>query len=447
MLDQVTPDGIDATGEAMKRQLATLFASPDPTVGERCGIQLMTMHKAKGLGFNVVVLPGLHRITRSNPPTLIRYLERAAEVGTELLVVPIDDAGEETSPLNRWVRLQKENREAEERKRLLYVACTRAREELHLFATATVTNGRLSCKPSSLLGTAWPALKSYFEEQYKQAALVGHTAAILDFPSVSTQINSGVLNTVAAVGRPTALRHLPSDWRPLPLAPNVPWRGAKAIGVSAEDEEESKRPQGSRSSRILGTSIHALFERAARLFNQGASEADLRAALPAFRVRAVALARNAGLPPVEVESMARKAVEALEAALSDPHGLWILKPHRDAQIECSWTGLIDGIPLQRRMDRTFRAGPEPLTDGEDFLWVIDYKSSDRSAAGLEAFLADERVQYAKQLQGYARMMHLAHGESLQLRLALYYPLIGKLLVATSDQSDAGVDEASAWRTW
>ncbi len=446
MLDQVTPDGIDATGEAMKRQVATLFASPDPGVSERCGIQLMTMHKAKGLGFNVVVLPGLHRITRSNPPTLIRYLERAAEVGTELLVAPIDDAGEETSPLNRWVRLQKENREAEERKRLLYVACTRAREELHLFATATVTNSGLSCKPSSLLGTAWPALKDYFEEQYEQATSARPPAAILDFPSALAQTVSGVLDTVAAESGHATLHRLPSDWRPSPVAANISWRGAKGISVPVEVEDESKRPHGSRSSRILGTSIHALFERAARLFKQGASEADLRDALPDFRAQAAALARNAGLPPLEIEPAAKRAVEALDAALADPQGLWILKAHHDAEIESSWTGVLDGVPQQRRMDRIFRAGPDALSEGKDFLWIVDYKSSERSDASLETFLLNERLQYARQLQAYAQIMRLAHGEDLQLRLALYYPMIGKLLVASPSQSAAGVDGSLVWRT-
>ena len=93
----------------------------------------------------------------------------------------------------------------------------------------------------------------------------------------------------------------------------------------------------------------------------------------------MALARNAGLPPLEIESAAERAVEALEAALADPQGLWILKAHHDAAIESSWTGVIDGVPQQRRMDRIFRAGPDALSDGEDFLWIIDYKSSERSA--------------------------------------------------------------------
>ena len=244
MLEQVSPDGIDATGEAMKQQLNRLFANPDPSVAERCGVQLMTMHKAKGLGFNVVLLPGLDRTTVSYAPTLIRYLERATATGTELLVAPIDDAGEEPSPLNRWVRLQKENREAEERKRLLYVACTRAREELHLFATATVTNRGLSCRAGSLLSTAWPALQKDFEERYAEANSADPLGKLLDFPSTPAQPVGLVLDTVAAESGRATLHRLPSDWKPSPVPPNISWRRTKAISVPVEDARRKDAPRG-----------------------------------------------------------------------------------------------------------------------------------------------------------------------------------------------------------
>ena len=43
-----------------------LFARPDveaPSVGEKGGLQLLTIHKAKGLEFDTVLLPGLGRYT------------------------------------------------------------------------------------------------------------------------------------------------------------------------------------------------------------------------------------------------------------------------------------------------------------------------------------------------------------------------------------------------
>jgi ATP-dependent exoDNAse (exonuclease V) beta subunit len=429
MLGQVTPDGIAATGEAMEEQLYRLFASPDPSVGEHCGVQLMTMHKAKGLGFDVVVLPGLHRRTQGSAQALVRYLERATSTGTELLVAPIDDAGDETSPLNKWVRRQAENREAEERKRLLYVACTRARRELHLFATAKVTNSGLGCDAGSLLHTAWPALEEIFQAKYAELN-ASQFNNLVEFPSPSPVDGSvsGVLETVAAESRGSILRRLPSGWAPTPVAPNISWIAQKtAATVPIEHEDEGQRPQGSRSSRILGTTVHALFERAARLFDQGQAEANLRSALPQFRAVATALTRNEGLLPQEAEFIARNAVQALEMALADTVGLWILSSHHEAQTESSWTGVIDGVPRTLRIDRSFRGGPEPLNEDKSCLWVIDYKTATHGPSGIAEFLDAEKLLYAEQLQSYAEIMRLMNGGEAQLRLGLYYPFLARLV--------------------
>jgi len=427
MLEQVSPDGIAATGEAMEQQLDQLFASPNPSVSERCGVQLMTMHKAKGLGFNVVLLPGLHRTTQTHTPALIRYLERTTEGEAELLAAPIDDAGDETSQLNRWVRRQKENREAEERKRLLYVACTRAREELHLFATATVTDTGLTCKPGSLLRTAWPALQKYFERRYAEAAPPRPAAGVLDFPAPSQGLPfGGVLDTVAAESRGSILRRLPSDWSPEPIKPNILWSAQKAADAVAEFQYQRGRPQGSRLSRILGTTVHVLFERAARLLQRGRSAPELRRMLPEFRLQAVTLTRNEGLSPQDATDLAGSAVQALETALADPVGLWILGPRKEAQNEASWTGMIHGVPRTLRIDRSFFAGPEPLFDDPTCLWIIDYKTATHSQAAIDEFLDAEKQTYAAQLESYAGILRLAYGQEAQVRLGLYYPFLPRL---------------------
>jgi ATP-dependent helicase/nuclease subunit A len=429
MLEQVSSDGIAATGEAMEQQLDRLFASPDPSVGERCGVQLMTMHKAKGLGFNVVLLPGLHRITRAHAPALIRYLERATEAGPELLVAPIDEAGDETSLLTAWVRRQKENREVEERKRLLYVACTRAREELHLFATAAVTDTGLTCKSGSLLRTAWPALQKHFERRYAEAASARPASGLLDFPAAPPQDLpfGGILDTVAAEGRGSILRRLPSGWSPEQVLPNVSWSSQRAALAPVHIQDERGRPQGSHSSRILGTTVHILFDRAARLLARGCCAADLRGALPEFRLQANALTRNGGLSPQEAAAIANSAVQALEKTLSDPIGLWILGPHRESQTESSWTGMIEGVSRTLRIDRSFFAGVEPFLDDQSCLWIIDYKTANHGPSGIERFLDAGKLQYAAQLESYAEILRLAHGSETQLRVGLYYPFLPRLV--------------------
>jgi ATP-dependent exoDNAse (exonuclease V) beta subunit len=439
MLDRVSLDGVDAAGEAMEEQLGRLFASPDPAVGDRCGIQLMTMHKAKGLGFNVVLLPGLHRRTKNHPPDLIRYLERETPSGPELLAAPIDSAGDDASPLNAWVRRQREHREAEERKRLLYVACTRARQELHLFATATVTKSGLNGPSGSLLQTAWPALKGNFEQEH---AARSAPAALVEFPAPPQGLPpesplGGVLGAVAAATGGSSLRRLPSDWSPQPAAPNIAWcrqgtAGAPAVVPSAADSKtERGRPQASRSSRILGTTVHALFERAAGLLARGRSASELLGMLKGFRLQANGFARNQGLSPQDAAELAGSAVQALERALADPVGLWILGPREGAQAEWSWTGVIDGAPRTLRVDRSFLAGPAPLVEdpsGEpSCLWILDYKTATLGRAGIEEFLKAERRTYAAQLESYAEMLRLALGRDTRMRLGLYYPLLPKLL--------------------
>ena len=53
---------------------------------------------------------------------------------TEFLIAPIQAKGADAGAAKSWVESIKRERESQELRRLLYVAATRAREELHLFA-------------------------------------------------------------------------------------------------------------------------------------------------------------------------------------------------------------------------------------------------------------------------------------------------------------------------
>ena len=64
------------------------FAAPDPNSNEQ--IQIMTIHKSKGLEFDMVILPSLHRGGKSNDPELLMWQERISRSGhPELLMGPI----------------------------------------------------------------------------------------------------------------------------------------------------------------------------------------------------------------------------------------------------------------------------------------------------------------------------------------------------------------------
>jgi hypothetical protein len=68
-------DELDAAGrfalDSLEDDMARLFAAPDAQADGR--LQLMTIHKAKGLEFDTVILPGLHRGTRPPDAPLLAW--------------------------------------------------------------------------------------------------------------------------------------------------------------------------------------------------------------------------------------------------------------------------------------------------------------------------------------------------------------------------------------
>jgi ATP-dependent helicase/nuclease subunit A len=467
MLDDLDRSRAGWSSQAMNVQLDQLFAQPNPAASERAGVQLMTIHKAKGLGFDVVILPGLERGTGREDQTLIRWLESSVTPGPglesedEVLVAPMGEKGAENGHLYKWVQRQKNKRETEERKRLFYVACTRAAQELHLFAAATMTARGLTPGngTSSLLVTAWPALRAQFEAAAVDSGQAGKTlepSDLLEFirpEHKEAAGGQGTMDIAAGAGgdeeRPTGprgltMRRLPSDLPAEESAVNVTMpvtvvAGLISDGGELQERELFIRPEGSRDARALGTAVHALLERAARSLEHGTAVAELRAAIPGWKRQALAVLRHNGVVGLSprpsraedsAEGLAERAIQATTAAVGDAKGLWILGPHAGALSETSWTGFLDGALRTLRVDRIFRAGAEPLSGGEDCLWIVDYKTArrDMSSDPVEVgeFLKAERLTYERQLESYGRMLRLVKGNSIPIRLGLYYPLLQRL---------------------
>lgn len=411
LLDAITPDGMACLTENFEDELNRLFAPPDPRVSEQVGVQLMTIHKAKGLGFEVVIVPGLDRKPRQDDSPLICSLERTNLRGeTEMLVAPIGYTGDDKHPTYAWVRSQIRSRADEELKRLLYVACTRARQSLHLLGTAGMTqSGPKPEHDDSLLATAWPALAPEFQHA-EQVAAKDPTSNVILFPS--SQPRTGIFDIAAGISDPApvlSLRRLRANADVNPNLRNVAFEFDKV----ESQEPQLLRPQGSRDARQIGNVVHAMLQR----FSEGASIGSLRGSVRAL-LRAAAYSGKA------LAAAQEEVMRALNQCLADSDGAWILGPHAMAQSEASWTALRNGVLETLRADRVFVAGPSPRATGEDHLWIIDYKMS--APAGDKDFLAREREIYAPQLIRYARAMREAEGCTLPVRFGLYYPRLGCL---------------------
>lgn len=430
-------DMFDALGKEtmeFERRLSRLFAAPDPRAGEKSGVQLMTIHKAKGLEFEVVLVPGLHEKTDSGDAPLLTWLERTTLEGPEeverheFLVAPIGRK-KESEPLYDWISRQRRLRQQEEAKRLFYVACTRASRELYLFGTATVSldaAGNTSLKPGpkySLLATAWPGIADRFEDRFHEEYEKSRTPQRAGAPAPSTPPSQ----LVESAPTPSLLRRLPVDWRSSPAAEIEPVEMPQAVR-DAEDGEIFERPGGSLKARAVGSVVHALFEELARL--SGAA-AEVAGGMDRWRARAAVMLRQAGLARPAADAESARVVQALKNALEDGVGRWILSAQPEAETESSWSSWrevsADDALATLRADRIFRAGELPESAGETHVWIVDYKTAQHSGAGLGEFLAAERAKYEPQLARYGQMMRLAYGPALPLRLALYYPLLPKLI--------------------
>jgi ATP-dependent exoDNAse (exonuclease V) beta subunit len=151
LIERLAPYGALQIDELQER-LQKLYASPDPH--ERA-VEIMTMHKCKGLQFETGILYGLQRGPAPDQAPLLRF----EQVDSKLLLGPIKArASKEQDPIAKYLAQREKRRGEFEIDRLLYVAATRAKQVLHLVADLSVSAKDLTvAEPTkgSLLERLW----------------------------------------------------------------------------------------------------------------------------------------------------------------------------------------------------------------------------------------------------------------------------------------------------
>jgi ATP-dependent exoDNAse (exonuclease V) beta subunit len=424
-LDRLPAGEPDLLGRGLTAALEKLTAQPDPAADSDCGVQLMTIHKSKGLEFEVVIVPELQAGCGRSGGRLLSWLEcglaRPDESGeiTEFLVAPLQPKGADRGKAKEWVDCVYREREAQETRRILYVAATRAREQLHLFARPaykTESDGSLSlCEPSgSLLSTAWPALEEAVRQKFDDWKLNVQEAEIEAIAAEGT----GNLLVMPSPEKPTMLRRLPLDYQPSQPSDVAAQSQSDLVGLSAS--RLYSRHEGGVLSRVLGSAVHALFEELARLRTIHDWDAA-RAGLQRLEPRIAAQIRAAGVGPAQAATLAAQALDTAMRASRDPVAEWILSPHTEAASEVRWAGVIDGMLRTVQVDRVFRAGWMPQSEGQQAWWIVDYKTAHSDNVDPAEALPKLRPLFAPQLERYAEVLRNLHGEVAPIRAGLYYP--------------------------
>jgi len=157
--------------QRLDEALDSLYAPPDPSAPPR--VQLMTVHKAKGLEFDTVILPGLGRPPRGNERELVQWLEwEGSDGASHFVLAPIAESEDGQDPLEQLLRRTEKEKQELETARLLYVAATRARKSLHLIGTIRPTDDpeKLAPRRDTLLHPLWPVVGSVFRQALTGAA-------------------------------------------------------------------------------------------------------------------------------------------------------------------------------------------------------------------------------------------------------------------------------------
>jgi len=387
---------LDALGEAegagalpdaaaFEERVAELWALPDVRAAEN-DVQIMTIHKAKGLEFDHVVVPGLGRAPRADDKRLFLWIERPGREAPELLVAPIEEAGAEDDPIYAWLRKLDAGRAGHEAARLLYVAATRAKKRLHLLADAKLEDG-VPKKPNaaSLLAKLWPAVEAKFID----------AAAAHGEPPAEEQAERKLPGQ--------DLVRLASGWRTPAPPPAVAWRApAEAAGL----EEPIEFSWAGETARHVGTVVHRWLQRIAEEEMRGWTAERVGKLSGRFAKEL----EERGVPAFELDEAVGRVRAALLNTLQDERGRWLLGPQRESRNEYRLSAAgRDGVS-QYVIDRVF-------IDGQGERWIVDWKTSRHEGTDVEGFLDRERERYRAQMERYRDA--LGGG-----RCGLYFPVHG-----------------------
>jgi ATP-dependent exoDNAse (exonuclease V) beta subunit len=413
-----SPEDLDLAGSAFARlreleqrglpdpaDLRAAFADLYADHGASAAVEIMTIHKAKGLEFDMVVLPALDRhIPRGRDQLLVWH--EFARTGRDGMVMAARPAiGADSDRLFEFLRRQLRDAAELEAERLLYVACTRAKWQLRLTARIGSAEGSgehsaaegaahrpWSPRAGSLLAVLWPVVGLEFAE---------------------TESPAGIHREGEGMGAPRGgpLWRVPKDWMPgLGAAPLT----AEPISAPPTLREDSPVfDWAGETARRVGTLVHAELQ---TMDLASSDEAAIRARHPHYH-RWLALH---GVPADRLQEAAARVVEALTAVHRDPRGRWILQRSREDVREHGLSGPSQGGSGSRGevvrvvFDRSF-------IDEQGIRWVIDYKTSQHSGGNLEEFLDREVERYRPQLQRYGMLAKRMGPEPV--RLGLYFPLM------------------------
>ncbi len=377
--------------ERMELEITKLFATPDST-GEN--LQMMTIHKSKGLEFDTVILPGLGAKIGGNnsDKPLVLWEEVSIEDQPELLAAPYIPKGsrdknhDENVSAYDYLETLENERDANEDARVLYVAATRVERKLHLVGIAN-QNAKAEINPikNSCLDLLWNAVSHAFKASELTESAANSEDGIASFTPRLIRLKQ--LQIPSVLQLENAIKITPNKLQTKQSLP-VP-----ALNLAAD----------------VGSLAHLYMEMITNdsLEKWPASRMDTASLSMQFWLLQRGYAKN------EVEKQVPQIIAALKQTIASSEGTWILAPRASSQAELSITSINENEAQEHRIDLTFIE--------KDVRWIIDYK------LGLEVTEANANVAAQAHQPQIARYAGLFQHENLPIKTAVFFLSLGKLI--------------------
>jgi ATP-dependent helicase/nuclease subunit A len=357
-------------------------------------VSIMTIHKAKGLEFDHVIVPGLARIGKSDTKPLLLWHERLNFQGLpKLFLATLSATGADDGALYKLIRHEKSLKDKLENTRLLYIAVTRAKKSACLMASLTQQEN-VTAAPStrSLLATIWQPLQDIEQSQ-------------IQYLAVSANGEQQESATKKPEYQPPKIRRLAG----LLPCPNDATQ-IEPSKLAAIDCEPTSR--ATRLSAEVGNLVHQSLQN--HVIH--GPDTSLQQTKQAWKARLI----RSGYSNREVEAVIATTENLVKLSTSTDSFNWIFNNElEESEAELSINSLVGGYLHTHIIDRTF-------IDSANVRWIIDYKSAKQAPNETEAAFVNTQIDlHTPQLTRYKTLFSAI--ENRPIKTALLFTSIPKLI--------------------